>query len=462
MGLSGPQAIMARSAGIKGLSIPIDDERTDRVSFHPFAAWWTVGVLMVLNACSLIDRQIISMLVVDMKVDMGLTDFQIGLLQGLAFALFYSIFGLALGSIIDRYPKRLVVYLCITVWSISASITGLARGFGTMMLARMGVGAGEGGVNPASQSLIASIFPNGKISLPMSMFVGSGSIGMALSYLVGGVLLDAVSKRSFPGMDGLAPWRQVMILTSLPGIVIALLAFTLSEPHAARTRQRDDRTSWRDFRRFLARERSLYARLLIGYGLTALITYSVISWSPTYARRVLHMTPTRVGSFLGAMDLVGGIFGTAALGWIVDRQFSRGHHAFAIRTYLISMAITLPLTIIGFLADNFALYLVAMIAIKCVLCTCYGPGMAILQIITPPAFRGRVASLMLLTISMFGFAAGPVATGAITDFLFHDPARVGASLAVVLAVVGPIATWCLWSSGPLLRERIAARAPATA
>ncbi len=447
---------MARSLDIVE-RLPKSVELFDRPQFRPLVAWWTVFVLMTLNACSLIDRQIMSMIVVDMKADMGLTDFQISLLQGLAFALFYGIFGLALGSIIDRYPKRVVVYICITFWSLSASITGLARSYGTMVFARMGVGAGEGGVNPASQSLIASLFPSGKISLPMSIFAGSGSIGMALSYLIGGALLDAVSKHSFPGLEGLAPWRQVLVITSVPGVAIAFLAFTLTEPSAAKAKQRDNRTSWADFGRFLMKERDLYGRLLVGYGLTALMTYSVISWAPTYARRVLDMTPTTVGAFLGAIDLVGGIVGMAALGWIVDRQFSRGHHDFVVRTYLVSVALTLPLTILGFLADRADLYIVAMIATKCVLCTCYGPGMAILQIVTPPAFRGRTAALMLLTIAMFGYAAGPVSAGAVTDFVFHDAAHVGASLAVVLAVTGPIATWCIWSSGPLLRQRIPAR-----
>jgi MFS family permease len=158
---------------------------------------------------------------------------------------------------------------------------------------------------------------------------------------------------------------------------------------------------------------------------------------------------------MGSIALVGGVASMAFFGWIIDKQFSRGRYDYALRIYLISALTTLPLTIIGFLLNREDTFLLAMVMIKCVLCACYGPGMAIMQIITPPPMRGRAAALMLFTISVFGYAAGPMLAGALTDFVFRDPAQVGASIALIALVLGPVALWCLWSSRNLLKQKIA-------
>jgi MFS family permease len=445
-----------KAAEIYSRSDNFTDAQIPKAAPTGFQAWWVVCVIMLLNTVSLIDRNIVSLLLVDIRNDLGLTDFQVSLVNGMAFACFYGIMGLVIGSLVDRYPARLIIYVSVTIWSLAAAATGLARNYLEMILARMVIGAGEGGVSPASQALISRSFPANRISLPMSLFSASGLIGMGLSYLCGGALLELVTKKSLLGVANLAPWREVLIITGLPGLLIAFLAFTLPRTrHVARAEPQQANASWADFRALLSAHRALYLRLFFGYGLTSVITYGILSWSPTYARRVLGMTPAEVGSAMGLIAMIGGVASMIAYGYVIDRKFSRGKIDFALRIHVIGTLLSAPLLALAFILEREDMFLLAIVLTQCVLCAAFGPGMAVLQMITPPSMRGRVAAMLVVTLSVGGYTIGPTLIGAITDFVFFDPQRVGWSMAVVAVVMGPILAWCLWSARRLFVGRMA-------
>jgi MFS family permease len=144
--------------------------------------------------------------------------------------------------------------------------------------------------------------------------------------------------------------------------------------------------------------------------------------------------------------MVGGVASMTLYGLAVDRQVSRGKIDYALRLYMVGSAIAIPLTIAGFTMNRPDMFLIAIFAVQCILCAAFGPGMAIIQAVTPPTMRGRIAALMVITLGVVGYAIGPVLAGALTDFLFGDPARVGASVALIVLFLGPLAAWCLWSA----------------
>jgi MFS family permease len=423
-------------------------------AYHPFLAWWTVVVLAVFQTVSLIDRNILSLVLIEIRRDLHLNDFELSLLQGLALSCAYGLAGVLVGGLMDRVRLPRILYICVTCWSLAAMAVGLARNYWGMMLSRMLTGAGEGGITPVGQVLIVSLFPKNRVSLPMSIFFTSGSIGIGLSYFGGGLLLEALTTRPIPGLESLAPWRQVLLITALPGLLVAFLSFTLRDAGPRCIASHSSLRRWGEFGRFLAAERKLFGRLIAAYGLMAIITLAVFSWAPTYGRRVLQLRPSEVGLQLGLISTIGGIFAAGIYGHIVDKQFSRGKIDFVLRAFSVGAIVAIPACVIGFSVDRLWGFLSAVIAVQLILGASFGPGVAAIHMITPPEMRGRMGALMVIVVNLSGYALGPVLVGALTDFVFADPQKVGLSIGMVAAVLGPISAWCAWSARSHFVQRV--------
>ncbi len=205
---------------------------TDRSATRaPFAAWWTLGVLMVFNILSLADRNVLSLLVAPIKHDLHLTDVQFSLLQGLAFAVLYCVAGLPIGWLADRISRKLILWIGVTVWSLGAAVSGLAQTMAHMFGGRMAVGVGEAALQPCAFSMIGGLFPRHRQSLAFGLYMTASSLGGALALGVGGLLLGYFDKHPLvlPLVGEVAPWRGVFLAIGLPGVALALLAWTTRE-----------------------------------------------------------------------------------------------------------------------------------------------------------------------------------------------------------------------------------------
>ena len=178
-------------------------------------AWRMVWVLTLLYALSLLDRQVITLLIDSIRKDLKITDFQVSLLQGLSFALFYAVFGLIFGWAVDRLPRRRVAITGVTIWSLAAASCGLARTFGQLAVARFGVGAGEAALAPSAYSMIADSFPKHRLALAMAVFGARPSIGNALSNGVGGLLVHLLPAKGWTSRCS-ATWRLGRRCSSWP------------------------------------------------------------------------------------------------------------------------------------------------------------------------------------------------------------------------------------------------------
>ena len=202
---------------------------------YPSAAigWLTVTILFVLYIRSLADRYLIALLVDPIKHALGLTDFQISLLQGPAFAVLYCLCAIPVGLALDRTSRRWVLFGCVVVWSAGAASCGLAGSLAALMLARSLVGAGESGFSTGAYSMLGDSFPPARVSLAMSIFVMGGVMGAGIVFLLGGSLVSAVLRgavANWPLMHQFAPWQQAFIITGVPGILTAFLIFAFPEP----------------------------------------------------------------------------------------------------------------------------------------------------------------------------------------------------------------------------------------
>lgn len=200
----------------------------------PKAAWFALGVLVLANILNYLDRFIVSILAQAIKVDLKLDDAELGFLLGTAFAVFYSIVGIAMGGIADRLSRKKVMAFGLLLWSGMTAMGGLATSFGTLAIARIGVGVGEASANPCSQSLAADIFPPQRRALAMALLLSGVFIGSAGALIIGGWFLEnwstACASVPFAFACGIAPWQAALFGVGLPGIPLALLVLTIREP----------------------------------------------------------------------------------------------------------------------------------------------------------------------------------------------------------------------------------------
>lgn len=411
-------------------------------------AWWAVGLLMVFQIVSMIDRQILSILIPEMRADLGLDDFQISLVQGLAFALFYGVMGLVIGGLVDRHSRRAIMFAGITLWSLAAAGTGLAHNYAQLFIARLGVGFGEAAIAPAGQSLLASIFPRHRLTTPVACFAAAGVVGISLSYALGGHLLTRLTADPLGGpLSGLAPWRQVLIVTGLPGLLAAFLAFAIREPVRRDAPAADTgRVGWGSFFRHIGAHRRSIGGIILGAAMMATATQGTMVWAPTYARRVLGLGAAEIGAAMGGAIAFGGIVGGIAVGLLADRLYVRGRRDISLRLFA-TFCLLVPPIVAGAIASGRPAMLFGAITLMMLTTgASFGPMMAAVQMISPPEMRGRFAALMVLASNLFGYALGPMFVGFLTEHVFGDPMRVGAAIIVCLLTASPLAAALAWSA----------------
>src|SRR5271154_1457585 len=199
-----------------------------------FSAWYSVAVLMLMYIFSFIDRTTISLLVEPMKRDLHISDTQIGMLQGLAFALLYPFLGLPIARLSDRHSRRAIIAGGVFVWSIMATLCGLARSAVQLFMARVGVGVGEAALSPAAYSIITDSFPRSKLGGAFGVYNIGIPIGAGTALLLGGIVVGAVSHAganyTLPLFGPVHAWQIVFIVTGAPGVVLPLLLLTFREP----------------------------------------------------------------------------------------------------------------------------------------------------------------------------------------------------------------------------------------
>ncbi len=422
-------------------------------------SWWMLFVLLLLSILSFIDRFMITMLVDPIKRDLGLSDVQIGAILGPAFAIAYAVFAIPMGWAADRFSCRKVIFAGAAIWSLSASALGLVSSFGPFLLSRVGVGVGEASLTPAAYSLMGSKFPARRLTTVMSIYQAGAPLGTSVAFIIGGLVIgfvEAIGTVAGPFDMLLKPWQLALIVTGLPCVFVALLVFTFSEPASAR-RVSGEGTATESFPKFLWDNRALLAPIMIGSSLAMLLANSLMAWVPTYITREFGWAPPRFGPILGFITLV-----TAAAmvikGWVVDWLFARDVKDAHLRFFTWLIVVATPISIGEFFLSNPILFLVCHAIVWALVGQCLLYVAATIQLIVPKHYRARMVALVLTLFSVIGAGLGPPLTGALTDYLFRDEARLGYSLALIAGVTLPIAWLLLRSVLPKIRAAVAAAA----
>ncbi|MEE4206265.1 MAG: MFS transporter [Erythrobacter sp.] len=415
-------------------------------------AWTALAILALANILSYLDRIVINLLVEPIQADLAISDTQFGLLQGVAFGLFYTAMALPIGRLVDNGPRKPIIAIGVTVFSLFTLASGLARNFAQMFVARIGVGAGEASVVPTAYSIISDMFPPEKLGRAMSVFTMTAFVGIGLAYIAGGVAIAAVAAWDAPGFLGeLAPWRRTFLLVAAPGLFVAVLLLALKEPER-RGGEGRAKIPMREVAAHLRGQRRALVLVFAGFSMITLSGYASTVWTPALFIRAFGWSAGEIGVAYGALYLMLGPAGALFAGWLCDRMTAAGSRDAPLKVAAWGYLGTglfgglAPLMPTGELA-------LAVFAPAMLMSTMPYPmaGTAI-QLITPGRMRGQVSALYMLVINLVGLGAGPLVVGVFNDALFTGPEGVRYSLAWVNAVCAPFAFVLLWAAFRPYRE----------
>jgi MFS family permease len=399
-------------------------------------AWWVVAVLCAVTVFAFVDRQIINLLVEPMKRDLGITDVQVSLLQGVAFGLTHALLAVPLGRIADTRNRRAIILAGIACWTLACAGSGLAAAFGVLFAMRMAIGIGEATLTPSGYSMLADYFPRERLGRAISLFLGSGFVGSGLAFIAGGWLLarlDALGDVRLPLVGQVHTWQAAFLIVSLPGLLCFALMLTVREPPRTsfgRTRASENAPPFGEVLRFLWRERRTIGAIYLGFSLLAAMQFGLGAWVPSFFIRTHGWSASQIGYLYGLYYMTLGTAGVLAGGWLCDRLAARGHADANLRVGVIAGCCALPF-VVAFPCVPSGTTAALLLAPATFFGTMpFGAGTAALPLLAPNRMRAQVVALYLLVANLLGQALGPTSVAALTDYVFHDPAQLRWSLAI--------------------------------
>jgi MFS family permease len=418
-------------------------------------AWQVVAVLTAAYTLSFIDRQVLGLVLEPIRRDLLLSDTQVSLLAGTAFAIFYVTLGLPLGRIADRANRRNLIIGGVLLWSLMTAACGLADNFWELFATRVGVGVGEAALSPAALSIISDYFPPQQRVRPLAMYFLAPAIGSGLAYLLGGTVSAAASASPdlhLPLLGPLAAWQLVFIIIGTPGMAFALVILSIREPVRRGVRGATSGTGHsvpvartRDIVHFIARENpQTFAVLFLAYAGFALHADSVFVWIPTLFIRRFGWSPAEIGLIMGSVVLVCATLGVLASMSIAARLQARGSVDAVLRTSLLMGAALTPLGILLPLVNSPGAALAVLAPVSALSFGLFAMIAPTLQLITPNQMRGQVSAVFSVFNNVIGTMIGATSVALLTDYVFHDPLRLHHSLVVVAALTLPLSSALMW------------------
>jgi MFS family permease len=393
---------------------------------------YLIIILLLAYTFSFIDRQILSLLVEPMKRDLDITDTQMSLLQGLSFALFYTLMGLPLGRMADSKSRRGIIAWSIFTWSLMTAACGLAKNYWHLFFARMGVGVGEAGLSPAAYSLIADSVEKKHLAKAIGIYTMGIYLGGGLALIVGGLVIQWASEFSsitLPLIGEIYTWQAVFLAVGLPGLLLVPLLFTLKEPK--RSQEQATAVPVADVIEFFKRNKKTILFHNFGAALASVAGYGALAWVPSYLIRVHQMSSAEVGLAFGLIVLFCGAGGVIVGGIIADKRFKTGQTDAKIRVAMWAMIFGIIPTCIYALISDLTLVLVILAISTFFANFMMGLGPAAIQEVVPGNMRGQFSALYLFIVNLIGLGLGPTLVALSTDYIFGSPEMVGYSLILV-------------------------------
>jgi MFS family permease len=433
--------------------------------YSPTYTRYAMGLLLGIYIVNFLDRQVVNILAEPIKEDLGLADWQLGLMSGLAFAVFYTFLGIPIARMAERKNRPVIIGTCVAIWSGFTALCGSAQNFWQLILFRIGVGIGEAGCTPPAHSLIVDYVPKEKRASALAFYSMGTPLGGLVGLIMGGLVADAYG------------WRAAFLVAGVPGILFAILAiFTLKEPRQQLARQAAQTAaamaSFGETMKVLGTKPTFWfiafaaaIKAFIGYGHapftasfflrnhTQAIAGYADYWGDIFG---FKMGPIGfLGIALGLIAGIGGATGSWLGGYLADKYGKNDLRAYMIAPAVASL-VTIPIYITAVSVDNAGLGLL-MLTLNALLGTIwYGPVYGTGQSIVSPQMRATTAAVLLFIINLIGLGLGPLAVGALSDY-FNNGLGLGSAQGVRWALIvsttfGLVAFLCFWRARKTIRE----------
>jgi MFS family permease len=421
-------------------------------------AWTVVAILIATAVLSYTDRQVLSLLVDPIRGDMGISDTQISLLLGTAFAVIYGIAGIPLGLLADRISRRNLIFAGVSVWSLGTIACGFSHNFGEIFASRIVVGLGEAALSPAAISLISDYFPPSRRGTAVGFFLSGIAMGSGAAILIGGGVLHAIELGALAAtpLAGYAPWRMVLLVIGGPGLLWAIVILLIREP-LRRTAEGEsaaaagvaDGGTWRA---------TPWARVVPIYVVLAAASFvdnAVGAWAPTLLIREFGKDPAQIGVELGLLLTVGFGGGVLIGGALADRAGARGGWPRKLRVCLVSGLLILPASLLmnsatfSFVLAGVPLYFALSGIVTAV-------GFSAILDAVPNRSRGLAMSMSFFLNVALGAGLGPTAVAVAGAHIFTSQAGLGPPLVLTVAAGYLVALVAVGAALASFRARSAA------
>ena len=416
------------------------------------AAWYTVGLLFVAYTFSFVDRFILTLLIEPIKQDFNLSDTGVSLLVGFAFVIFYTFLGIPIGRLADRVNRRNLIVAGITLWSCMTALCGMARGFGSLFVARIGVGVGEAALSPAAYSMIADLFPPKKLGKALSVYTAGAFVGVGLALIVGGLVVGSVTSSPemvLPIIGTIRSWQAPFFIVGLPGLLVAALMYTVREPERRENKLNSiegdhEAVTLKEAFAYIGLRWKVYLAHFFGFALLGVSSNVLFVWGPHILMRSFGLPIGEAGASIGIIVLTFGTMGLLAGGIMSDRLLKLGYLDNGMRVGILAALCGIPFALLlPFMGSLVSLF---MVFCPLVLFSClgFGSAAAALQQVTPNRLRGVVSGCYFFLLNAIGIGLSPSITAVLTDYVFQDELKLVNSVSVMTVSSSILAALILW------------------
>jgi len=407
-------------------------------------SWYVVALVGCLYFMSWVDRLVLSLLVEPLKADLGIDDLQVSYLFGASFAVFYSLFGIALARVADRGSRKVLISVGVLIWCLMTISSGFVESFGMLLLFRIGLAFGEAALSPAALSLISDLFPKEKRALPLSVYSVFGQLGGTYGLSAAGLvigLLERYPPDALPFISHLKSWQLGLVAVGIPGLTLGLLLMlTLREPERSEsgdpeTTPADDTPLWP----YLKAHWRVFTTFLVGLAVPGIVLFAITGWMPSLLIRDFGWTAAQAGFGLGTALAISGVAGILVVPHLAQLWTRRGHAGAVPDIAMMCVAVECLALIVALrMNDPIALLTVLGVTMFGIAGSGVLPAVAI-HTLAPNRVRAVLISSSFAALSLIGMGIGPTLIAWLSETIFAGPGSLGRAMTLAATIVAPIA-----------------------